>query len=117
MSDPTRLFDGAGSADEKRLIASARAELAPAGAIPRTLTVLGAASGVLAPAASHAAGLGAGVAGGTAGKTGTALSLVKWLGAGVAGGLMTVAATKVITRDTPPATPIAVSTAVPPTEP
>jgi TolA-binding protein len=101
MSDPMRLFDGAGTDDERRLIGIARADAPPAGAVVRALSALGVAGGVLVPAVSQAAVLGAGAnaAGGAApGASITFVALTKWLAIGVAGGALTMTAVEVVER-------------------
>jgi hypothetical protein len=95
MSDPTRLFDGAGTDYERRMIGLARADAPPTGSLGRTLSVLGFAGGVLAPAVSHAAAIGEAAAGteaATAGSSGASITFVaitKWLAIGIAGGALT----------------------------
>lgn len=99
MSDPTRLFDGTGTDYERRMIGFARADAPPQGSLARTLSALGVAGGLLAPAVSHAAAFGGAAAAGTgaasAGASGASITLVtitKWLAIGVAGGTLTVSA-------------------------
>jgi TolA-binding protein len=100
MSDPTRLFDGAGSDAERRLIGFARAEAPPPGSAARLFSALGIAGGVLAPAVSEAAALGSAAASsGAAAASGTSITLVtlvKWLAVGVAGGTLTATAARVM---------------------
>jgi hypothetical protein len=118
MSDPTRLFDGAGTDEERRLIGLARAEAPPPGSLARTMSVLGVAGSVLAPSAAHAALLASGTtvtgtSGALAGGSGTTVTLValtKWLAVGALGGTLTVTAahfveTKSSNRPAPPPPP------------
>jgi hypothetical protein len=97
MNDPRRLHDGGGTNVARRLIAAARRDDPPNGAVARALLALGVASGVaLLPAASHAASIGAAK---TAGASVTALSVAKWLGIGIVGGTLTVAGSRALSPD------------------
>lgn len=102
MIDPERLHDS-GTNEERRLIALARADQPPSGAVARALSTLGVIGTVtLGPAAAHAAGLATGgavsgaataaAANTTAGSTLTFATLAKWLGLGLLGGTLSVAA-------------------------
>ncbi len=114
MSDPTRLFDGAGSDDERRLIGIVRADTPPHGSFVRTLSAVGVGGGVLASGVAHGAALGsstaagAGVSGsGAAGTSVTVAVVAKWLAIGIAGGALTVATTELVDSsgsDAPPQT-------------
>ena len=106
MSDPTRLFDGAGTEDERRLIGFVRVDTPPSGSLARTLSALGVAGGVLAPAAAHATLL-AGAAAGTGAVAGsgagvTLVAITKWLAIGLVGGTLTAGAVHIAGKTNAP---------------
>lgn len=116
MNDPERLHD-AGTADERRLIALARSDSPPLGALERTFTTLGVASVVaLVPGAAQAAGLGSGAAAATSVASGsgvTLVSLAKWLSLGALGGIVTAAAATAATWTSRTSAPSAPAAALP----
>ena len=94
--EPKRLMDGGGSGFERDLLAAARHDEPPSGALIRSAALLG-----LAASSASITATTAGTASAAGAKAGSAIvgsiSIAKWIGIGAAVGLVTTSGVRVAT--------------------